>query len=441
MIMRQMTQALKQKNAYRKQTFFGRELEFRLRMFNVLATGGIVISFLMAGISLVSENGLLTAALNAASGTLAIFILHYTNRSRRYQLCYSITIVCVFLILFPAMFFVGGGYRSGMPCFFVFAVIFTVFMLDGTRMFFLAGLELVVYISCCIVAYRFPQSVSHFQSEEALVRDVVTGFVVSSLVLGASIHALLRLHNDQQKKLDEQNLLLTQINRMKNEWISNTSHEMKTPLTVISVDVQRAMDLMSDWEDDAQRANAQDLLRKAQAEVMRLARMVNGTLNLASLRENMDKRPTDCAVLLANCLDIWCISLQKQGNVLRAEIPPDLPKIFCDADLMVQVMENLLQNANTHTHNGTIQIHAKHNETLVFITVKDDGDGIPEELLPHVFERGVSGSGSTGYGLYLCKVIVESHRGVISIESSPGKGTAVTFTIPSCEGQLGGETS
>ena len=74
----------------------------------------------------------------------------------------------------------------------------------------------------------------------------------------------------------------------------------------------------------------------------------------------------------------------------------------------------------------------------MLVTVKDTGDGISAELLPRVFERGVS-AGGTGFGLYLCKTVVESHGGRIWIESEPGSGTTVSLALPTYEGQYGGE--
>jgi signal transduction histidine kinase len=73
----------------------------------------------------------------------------------------------------------------------------------------------------------------------------------------------------------------------------------------------------------------------------------------------------------------------------------------------------------------------------IIITVRDTGIGISSEILPRVFERGVSTDG-TGYGLYLCKTIVESHGGKIWIESEPGNGATIYYTLPVYEGQFGG---
>jgi signal transduction histidine kinase len=106
---------------------------------------------------------------------------------------------------------------------------------------------------------------------------------------------------------------------------------------------------------------------------------------------------------------------------------------------MSQVFTNLLHNAGTYTENGTITITAERKGNEIAVTIKDTGTGIKPEILPHVFERGVS-TGGTGFGLYLCKTVVESHGGNIRIDSPAdnGLGTAVTYVLPFYEGQIEG---
>jgi len=93
------------------------------------------------------------------------------------------------------------------------------------------------------------------------------------------------------------------------------------------------------------------------------------------------------------------------------------------------LLSNLLSNANRHTKNGEISICAAQADEVVTVSVRDTGEGIKPMYLPRIFERGVTTYG-TGYGLPICKNIVEAHNGTISIESVSGKGTAVTFALP-----------
>ena len=257
------------------------------------------------------------------------------------------------------------------------------------------------------------------------------------MVLGICMFIHFRLYNDQQRKLDEQNELLSKANISKTEFLANTSHEMRTPLTVISVNIQTVADILEDMGNEMKDPSAIKLLQNAQGEIMRLARMVGGMLALASASEGADKGKIDISALLGDVGNMLQLTLQSRGNTLVTEGITDELIVFGDADLLSQVAINLIQNANTHTENDHITLGVDGSGGEITVTIRDNGTGSAPELLPCVCERGVS-EGGTGFGLYLCKTVVESHGGRIWIESERGVGTTVFFTIPAYEGQYGG---
>ncbi|GAU78290.1 sensor histidine kinase KdpD [Fusibacter sp. 3D3] len=419
--------------------YFGPTMELRVRLFHVLAFGGTAVSLVMGVLG--ATNGLVgNAVVNFLVAALSFALLTYSHRSGNYQLCYTITIVGIFLLLFPMLFFSSGGYHSGMPAFFVFAVAFTIFMLEGKRAIFLSLAEILLYIGICVVAYHYPESVHHFDTETQMLADVIIAFVVVSVVLGVSLYLHFRLYNEQQRKLDEQNVMLAQINRAKTEFLANTSHEMRTPLTVISVNIQAVSGILQSVDNSITDPEVTELLEDAQAEIMRLSRMVGGMLTLASISEGTEKGKTDFSTLLGGVADMLRLTLSKRGNKLKTEIEKKLT-VFGNADLLSQVAVNLIQNAQAHTENGFISMSAIGDGRQITVTICDNGSGIPKELLPHVFERGVTDklNGGTGFGLFLCKTVVESHGGAISIASDFGKGTKVSFTLPAYQGQYGGD--
>jgi signal transduction histidine kinase len=165
--------------------------------------------------------------------------------------------------------------------------------------------------------------------------------------------------------------------------------------------------------------------------------MVGGMLTLASLSAHTEKLTLDFTALLNGSAEMLRLNLAKRGNTLNVNVESSL-WLFGNADLLAQVLSNLLTNAGAHTENGDISLTAKRNGGEITIMVKDNGTGISPEFLPRVFERGVS-DGGTGIGLYLCKNVVESHGGRIWLESEPGAGTAAFITFPVYEGQFGGE--
>jgi signal transduction histidine kinase len=419
-------------------------LDFRVRLFNVLAIGGTSISLLVAISGAILDSGAVNIITSLCLMALSFSLLTFSYKTGRYQLCYMITIIAIFMCLFPVLFFSAGGYHSGMPAFFVFAVAFTVFMLEGNKAIFFSIAELALYILICFIAFAFPQTVNFYNSEQDVFIDILVAFTVVSIVLGTCLFLHFRLYNEQQRKLDRQNDLLAEISRSKTEFLANTSHEMRTPLTVVSVNVQTVIGILKQMGESVNDPEITELLDDAQSEIMRTARMVGGMLTLSSLRENAEKSMVDLSVLLRSTADMLQLVLNRRGNTLETDIADGMV-VYADADLLAQVAVNIIQNAHAHTTNDVLRLGAAREGETITVSVADNGTGIAPELLPRVFERGVSGrdgdGGGTGVGLFLCKTVVESHGGRIWVESEPGRGTTVSFTLPVHAGQMGGKTA
>ncbi|MDR1165007.1 MAG: HAMP domain-containing histidine kinase [Deltaproteobacteria bacterium] len=415
-------------------SFIDPRLHIRVRLFNVLAIGGTLISLAIGGVGAAVKSGPLNLAVTFAVAALSFALLAYSRLTGRYQACYLLSITVIFLLAFPVLFFAVGGYESGMPSFFIFAVAFTIFMLEGKKALFFALGELILYVGCCALAYARPDAVRvQFSDELGRVLDVASAFTLVSLVLGASLYLHFKLYNDQKALLDRRNEILAKASQAKTEFLANSSHEMRAPLTVISVNVQTVAEILEDL--GVRDPEVEELLQSAQSEIMRLARMVGGMLTLASMSESPDKEVLDLSSLLQSGAETFRLNLSQRGNVLLTEVEPGL-KAFGSADLLAQVTANLLQNANAHTENGTISLRAARVGREIVVAVRDTGEGVSPELLPRVFERGVSAKG-TGFGLYLCKTVVESHGGRVWLESELGGGATASLSLPAYEGQLG----
>ena len=131
---------------------FGNHLELRIRLFNTLGCAGIIASIFASITGILFNAGIINLLINIIILVFTFFLLRYALISGNYQRCYVITIVIIFCVLFPAFFIAAGGYHSGMPVFFVLAILFTVFMLEGTKMRFLAIIELILFTSLFIFA-------------------------------------------------------------------------------------------------------------------------------------------------------------------------------------------------------------------------------------------------------------------------------------------------
>lgn len=238
----------------------------------------------------------------------------------------------------------------------------------------------------------------------------------------------------REEALAERNAMLDGLNRTKTEFLQDMSHEMKAPLTVIAAGIDAAD--MYIRKGEAGREKAESALDTVREETQRLGRMVKGMLDLATMSGIAENRKrVDFAALLERSAEASRLMLEKRNNALRVEIAPGLPDVFVEHDRFAQVMTNLLSNAADHTRDGQVSVTAERSDGLITVQVSDTGSGIESDLLPTVLERGVSGRGGTGYGLYICKTVVEAHGGTIQVESELGEGTAVTFTVPVYGGQ------
>jgi signal transduction histidine kinase len=276
-----------------------------------------------------------------------------------------------------------------------------------------------------------------------------TIFLIAHIILLSDRSAKTKRH---ERELAERTEFLDKLNRIKTEFLQDMSHEMKKPLTIIATGIDYADSEIS--ETDGSIFNAREALENIREETQRLGRMVGGMVSLAAMSDDSENRKrVDFTALLKNSADMFQMMLKRQDIRLRTRIASGLPDVFIEKDRFTQVLTNLFSNSADQMQRGEITLTAVRDGSYITVCVTDDGEGIPSELLPRVFERSVSGKEGTGYGLYICKTVVEAHGGTIQIESpvawagssasaerptEPSKGTAVTFTVPVYSGQEAG---
>ena len=412
--------------------FFGRGLELRIRLFNVLACIGFASGFFSAIYGLIVSAGVNNLLLNLALVVFSVSILWYATASKNYQLCYVITIILVFFIIFPLVFINLGSYTGGIPMFFVFAVLVTVFMLTGKKMFVFVGMELVLYTSLFLYAYFYPENVSRITREIIIVVDNIVVFLIVSIGLSAAMAAHIRLFDKQNKELEAAREQAEEYAKMKGELFAEMSHEMRTPLIVMSAYAQFAVEQIR-----ISGANEQTLadLSTISEEAKRLAEMADSTLKIllsSSEAANMSEwkvMPVDVGDLANRLMRLLKPIAQRKGRSLTLYVEDGVPEIQGDTDELTQLLWNITQNALTHAREK-IEVTVRANEAEIIVTIKDDGDGIDPEILPHVFERGVSGGESrSGIGLSICRDIARKHGGDIFIKNEQGVSTCVAVTL------------
>jgi signal transduction histidine kinase len=427
-----------------RDTFLNKQLDLRVRLFNILAMAGILVSIVLAIMNIFLKIPL-NAAADLSGALLSCALIVYATRTKRYQIAYMITFIGIFLILFPILFIITGGYRYGMPAFFIFAVAFTVFMLEGRKALLMAGLELLVYIALFFYAYAYPGKMKNNLADPFW--EILICFILVSVSLGISMFLHFKLYNEQQReleaarqKLSEENAMLERVNQLKTEFLANISHELRTPLTVVSGYSQTARSALSELPEAE---GVADMMALIASEAERMSLMVGQILDVTRIDENrMALTPAVCSIaeVIQKTLSTYYPILNKNNNKLSLKLPEDLPKALADAPRVSQVLVNLIANAIRHTNKGLIVVSAAARGDFIEISVADNGEGIASDRIPLLFERYKSRdsaktqagrSTGTGLGLFICKHIVDAHGGRIWIDSAEGAGTTVHFALPS----------
>ncbi|MFL5619051.1 MAG: sensor histidine kinase [Gemmatimonadaceae bacterium] len=231
---------------------------------------------------------------------------------------------------------------------------------------------------------------------------------------------------------------LAELDKLKAEFVSVASHELKTPINVILGYLQ----LMQEGIYGPLSSKQIEILATIEAQGRTLARLAAQLLDVTRFEAGggrIDPRPLRLATLLDDLERAFHVLAVQRGVEFRVTMADELPEeVQWDADRINEVMGNLLANAFKFTSSGgTVELSATPSDDHVKIEVRDTGAGIPPDQLPHIFEkfyqadnqRSASAPG-TGLGLAIAKEIVEAHRGQISCHSVLGEGTTFTLLLP-----------
>ena len=231
-----------------------------------------------------------------------------------------------------------------------------------------------------------------------------------------------------EQYLAAENAAQARMIRLKNDMVATITHELRTPLTVMSSYVQYAIKSIKNGDYTNESIQRLNLIPK---EANRLADLSSTLLDVfKDLDSRRQKESLSVSELISHTAGVFKPIMERKRNIQEIHIGSELPSVFGNDDELTQVLFNLLTNADTHTKNGKVSIAAESDGNFVIVTIIDTGDGISSELLPHVFEKHIHDENGAGYGLTICKEIIEEHGGEISVKSSQGEGTAVTFTLP-----------
>ncbi|MBU3917623.1 response regulator, partial [bacterium] len=254
-----------------------------------------------------------------------------------------------------------------------------------------------------------------------------------------SLGLVYRVNITRQEKEDAQNQvidILKKTEQLKDEFLANTSHELRTPLNgIIGIADSMIKGVVGELSKPAL-----ENLKLVVLSGKRLATLINDILDFSRLKTKdleIEKKPVNIKQIVDIVIP-FCRPLLKDGNVTISNlIPDDIAPVIGDRNRLQQISYNLIGNAIKFTEKGEVTLTAKVLEKYVAVTISDTGIGIPADRLDTIFNEfeQVDASSSrqypgTGIGLSITKHLVELHGGTITVESSLGKGSRFTFTLP-----------
>ncbi|WP_217593928.1 ATP-binding protein [Cohnella sp. GbtcB17] len=255
------------------------------------------------------------------------------------------------------------------------------------------------------------------------------------MVLRERVRAVYAQVERHAEELERKSIRLTELDKLKDDFLANTSHELRTQQNgIIGI-----ADTLARGAAGPGGEQLGDQLQMIAVSGKRLAHMVDDILDISKLRHGdlrLHREPVALAPLTGVVTALVAPLARDKGLRVIVDIADDAPLVFADENRVQQVLFNLIGNAIKYTAAGVVRVTAKAVGDELHVAVADTGVGIDPRELPRLFEPFEQGEASlrgAGLGLPLARKLVELHGGSLSCVSEPGKGSVFTFTLPIAE--------
>lgn len=418
--------------------FTGKNQELRERIFRTIVVYGGIAAILgtIESIFVKKIDNMLPAflLLLATIGIALITIFKY----RKYNMAATLLFFLIIAVMFPCLFFFGGGAHGAAPVWLALGILYAFLMFNGKKVIFYVTLCILIDAFCYIIAYRHPEIVVNMISERMLFFDSFFGIVIVGLISGLISKTQIYVYEEEHQINLKQREELKLSQNSKNAFFANMSHEIRTPInTIIGFNEM----ILRESENEEIKAYARDIQMASNL----LLGQVNDILDLSQMEmERMKLVPVPYPVkeLFRELADLMRLRMERKGLDFSMNIDPSIPVLLNgDVRRIKQVLLNLLDNALKYTETGSVVLSAvgeRLNETEIQmkISVADTGIGIRKEDMEYIYDafnrfdesRNVRILGS-GLGLAITKQLVDLMGGEITVDSIYTKGSTFTVTL------------
>jgi len=372
-----------------------------------------------------------------ALGAIALLIavvglgLWFANVKKKPQIAALLIVVIANMVLFPIMYFTGGGMVSGMPVWVLLGLIFSWLILSGKICIIMYILNTAVAVLCMLLEMWYPELVTPLASRNAGYIDMIQSMVVVTCIFGGIFKYQTYVYEKQRKQI-------LKANAAKSEFLANMSHELRTPINAIL----GYNEMLARETRESQTAVYASNVQLAGRNLLSL---VSSILDFTDMeRENLQLTEGSYTVreMLQDALVYAEFATERKELELRIQIDESIPQALVgDVARLRQILDNLISNAVKYTKEGFVEIGIGWDAVddasgYLHVSIKDSGIGMKAEDVQKISEsfirfdqentRSIQG---IGLGLTIVTKLLRLMDSHLEVESEPGRGSCFSFRI------------
>ncbi len=408
------------------------------RVFAVLPLIGLLALFLLIFIGIMVQDDIINTILITICFILFWIIVKVSRKKRKIKEGATLIAAILVLVLLPVTFVFGGSIYGGAPEWFILGFAYIGMTMEGKRKYILLGIGAITSGIAYYVAYKFPNLIP-VHTKTAEYADSLISVLLVSAIITAMIMLQNRIFAAENQLIEKQKKEIEALSSTKNEFFSNVSHEIRTPIDSIMGFNEL---ILRSAQDRETLDNAQNIKSASRM----LITLINDLLDLSKIESaRMEIQPVEynTVSMISEALNIVWEFAKEKGLEFKVQIEPDVPQRLWGDDIRIeQILLNIIGNAIKYTEKGSVTFkvqcrrHDDRSCDMIF-SVTDTGIGIKRERLNQIFDEFVRVGGSetkneigTGLGLSIAKQLTEQMNGEIKVNSIYTKGSTFVITIP-----------
>ena len=410
---------------------FNEELEIQHKLLNLILSA----AFLGGIISLIASAVMQLDVIALGAITLLIVVvgigLWLANIKKKPNIAALLIVIIGNMVLFPIMYFTGGGMVSGMPVWVLLGLIFSWLILNGKTCICMYILNTAAAVGCMLLEMWYPQLVVPMVNRNAGYIDMIQSMVVVTCIFGGIFKYQTYVYEKQRKQI-------LKANAAKSEFLANMSHELRTPINAIL----GYNEMLMRETRESQTAVYASNVRLAGRNLLSLVSSILDFTDMERADLQLSEGPYYVRDVLQDALTFAEYGSEHKDLELRIQIDENIPQeLIGDVARIKQILDNLISNALKYTNEGFVEIHAvweKQDEQqgYLVVSVKDSGIGMKAEDVQKISEsfirfdkektRNIQG---IGLGLTIVTRLLQLMDSCLEIESEPGQGSCFSFRL------------